>query len=65
MIYRHKTLISLHGPVETIRRCKETLRNTKLTITNSAYNELFLLRKSAEGAWHIARYCTSKIRLCR
>lgn len=27
----------------------------------ASYQELFLLRKSAGGAWQIARYCTSKI----
>lgn len=28
---------------------------------HASYQELFLLRKSADGAWQIARYCTSKI----
>ena len=42
---------------------------TEGTVTNKAsgiaahatFHELFLLRKSAEGAWQIARYSTSKI----
>ena len=38
----------------------ETDKATGVVIP-SAYQELFLLRKSAAGAWQIARYCTSKI----
>lgn len=30
--------------------------------TAAAYQELFLLRKSAAGAWQTARYCTNRIR---
>ena len=38
----------------------ETDKATGITVA-AAYQELFLLRKSAAGAWLIARYCTSKI----
>lgn len=46
-----------------VRSATEGTETNKATgvVTPAAYQELFLLRKSAAGAWQIARYCTSKI----
>ncbi|AYC18314.1 hypothetical protein DZA65_01420 [Dickeya dianthicola] len=47
--------------VRSATKGTETDKTTGVA-TPAAYQELFLLRKSATGSWQTARYCTSKIR---
>ena len=46
-----------------VRSATEGTETNKATgvVMPAAYQELFLLRKSAAGAWQTARYCTCKI----
>jgi len=46
--------------VRSATRGVETNKATGVAVP-AAYQELFLLRKSAAGAWQTARYCTAKI----
>ncbi|WP_281635405.1 YybH family protein [Flavobacterium marginilacus] len=48
------------GFVRSSTEGKETNKQTG-TVTHTAYNELFLLRKSLSGVWQIARYATSMV----
>ncbi|NTJ45294.1 SgcJ/EcaC family oxidoreductase [Agrobacterium larrymoorei] len=45
-----------------VRSATRGTETTKATgkVAPAAYEELFLLRKSAGGTWNIARYCTTK-----
>lgn len=63
MTYEIKEVVQISADWAFVRSTTEGTETNKATglVTPAAYQELFLLRKSAAGAWQIARYCTSKI----
>lgn len=63
MTYEIKEVVQISFDWAYVRSATEGTETNKATgsIVPAAYQELFLLRKSADGAWQIARYCTSKI----
>lgn len=63
MAYEIKEVVQTSADWAFVRSATEGTQTSKATgeVTPAAYQELFLLRKSAGGAWQIARYCTSKI----
>jgi uncharacterized protein (TIGR02246 family) len=63
MHYEIKEVVQISPDWAFVRSSTEGSETNKATgvVMHSAYNELFLLRKSATGAWQIARYCTSRI----
>lgn len=63
MAYKIKEVAQISNDWAFVRSATEGSETNKATgvVVSAAYQELFLLRKSAAGAWLIARYCTSKI----
>lgn len=63
MAYEIKEVAQISDDWAFVRSATEGTETSKATgvVVPAAYQELFLLRKSAEGTWQIARYCTSKI----
>lgn len=63
MAYEIKEVAQISDDWAFVRSATEGTETNKVTgvTVPAAYQELFLLRKSAAGAWLIARYCTSKI----
>lgn len=63
MTYEIKEVVQTSADWAFVRSATEGTETNKATgvVVPAAYQELFLLRKSAVGAWQIARYCTSKI----
>ncbi|SFN56695.1 conserved hypothetical protein [Formivibrio citricus] len=63
MTYEIKEVVQISADWGFVRSATEGTETNKATgvVVPAAYQELFLLRKSAAGAWQIARYCTSKI----
>jgi uncharacterized protein (TIGR02246 family) len=63
MTYEIKEVVQTSADWGFVRSATKGVETNKATgvVTNSEYQELFLLRKSAAGAWQTARYCTSKI----
>lgn len=63
MTYEIKEVVQISDDWAFVRSATKGTETDKATgvVIPSAYQELFLLRKSAAGAWQIARYCTSKI----
>ncbi|HEX7909033.1 MAG TPA: nuclear transport factor 2 family protein [Paraburkholderia sp.] len=63
MKFEIKEVVQTSADWAFVRSATEGTETNKATgvVTPAAYHELFLLRKSAAGAWQIARYCTSKI----
>lgn len=63
MNYEIKEVVQISADWGFVRSATEGTETNKATgvITLSAYHELFLMRKSASGAWQMARYCTSMI----
>ncbi len=63
MTYEIKEVVQISADWAFVRSATEGTETNKANgvVTPAAYQELFLLRKSAAGAWHTARYCTSKI----
>ena len=63
MRYEIKEVVQTSADWGFVRSATEGTETNKATgvVIPAAYQELFLLRKSAAGAWQIARYCTSKI----
>lgn len=63
MTYEIKEAVQISSDWGFVRSATEGTETDKATgvVTSAAYQELFLLRRSADGAWQIARYCTSKI----
>jgi len=63
MAYEIKEVAQISDDWAFVRSATEGTETNKATgvVVPAAYQELFLLRKSAAGAWQIARYCTSKI----
>ncbi|MCJ8207969.1 hypothetical protein [Pseudomonas sp. RGM2987] len=63
MTYGIKEVVQISAGWAFVRSATEGTETIKSTgvVTSAAYQELFLLRKSAAGAWQTARYCTSKI----
>lgn len=63
MAYEIKEVAQISVDWAYVRSATKGTETNKATgvVTPAAYQELFLLRKSAAGSWQIARYCTSKI----
>ncbi|QOL13988.1 YybH family protein [Dickeya dianthicola] len=63
MAYEIKEVEQISPDWAFVRSATEGIETDKTTgaATPAAYQELFLLRKSAAGSWQTARYCTSKI----
>lgn len=63
MTYEIEEVVQTSADWAFVRSATEGTETDKATgaVLPAAYQELFLLRKSAAGAWQIARYCTSKI----
>ncbi|MCK1319059.1 MULTISPECIES: SgcJ/EcaC family oxidoreductase [unclassified Bradyrhizobium] len=63
MNYEIKEVVQTGAEWGFVRTATEGTVTNKATglATPATYHELFLLRRSAVGAWQIARYCTSKI----
>ena len=63
MKYEIKEVVQISTDWAFVRSSTEGTETNKASgvVTHSSYHELFLLRKSANGAWQIARYCTSMI----
>lgn len=63
MAFEIKEVVQISEGWAFVRSATEGTETNKATgvVVPAAYQELFLLRKSAAGAWQIARYCTSKI----
>ena len=63
MTYEIKEVVQVSADWAFVRSATEGTETNKATgvVTPAEYQELFLLRKSAAGAWQTARYCTSKI----
>lgn len=63
MAYDIKEVVQISDDWAFVRSATEGTETTKATgiTVHTAYQELFLLRKSAAGTWLITRYCTSKI----
>ncbi|AJG22291.1 hypothetical protein RR42_s0700 [Cupriavidus basilensis] len=63
MAYEIKEVVQISADWGFVRSATEGTETNKATgvVMPAAYQELFLLRKSATGTWQIARYCTSKI----
>ncbi|MEI7376965.1 nuclear transport factor 2 family protein [Dickeya chrysanthemi] len=63
MAYEIKEVEQISADWAFVRSATEGIETDKATgvATPAAYQELFLLRKSATGSWQTARYCTSKI----
>ncbi|MEI7187775.1 nuclear transport factor 2 family protein [Dickeya dianthicola] len=63
MNYEIKEVVLLSSDWAFVRSATEGTETNKATgiVTPAAYQELFLLHKSATGLWQTARYCTSKI----
>ncbi|RFB87160.1 DUF4440 domain-containing protein [Rhizobium leguminosarum bv. trifolii] len=62
MTYEIKEVVQTSADWAFVRSATKGTETTKATgdVTPATYEELFLLRKSADGAWQIARYCTTK-----
>lgn len=63
MTYEIKEVVQISADWAFVRSTTEGSETNKATgvVMPAAYQELFLLRKSATGAWQTARYCTSKV----
>ncbi|TMU28557.1 SgcJ/EcaC family oxidoreductase [Halomonas sp. ATBC28] len=63
MEYEIKEVEQVSSDWAFVRSATEGIETDKTTgaAVAAAYQELFLLCKSANGSWQIARYCTSKI----
>ena len=63
MTFEIKEVVQISVDWAFVRSATEGTETNKATavVMPAAYQELFLLRKSAAGAWQTARYCTSKI----
>jgi uncharacterized protein (TIGR02246 family) len=63
MAYEIKEVEQISDDWAFVRSATTGTETNKATgvVTDSAYQELFLLRKSTDGEWKTARYCTSKI----
>lgn len=63
MTFEIKEVVQVSTDWGFVRSATEGTETNKATgvVTSAAYQELFLLRKTAAGAWQTARYCTSKI----
>lgn len=63
MAYEIKEVVQISADWGFVRSATKGTETNKATgiVMPSAYQELFLLRKSAPETWQIARYCTSKI----
>lgn len=63
MTYEIKEVVQISADWAFVRSATEGTETNKATgiVMPAAYQELFLLRKSAVGTWQTARYCTSKI----
>lgn len=63
MAYEIKEVVQTSPDWAFVRSATEGTETIRATgdVLPAKYQELFLLRKSAEGTWQIARYCTSKI----
>lgn len=62
MVYEIKEVIQTSANWAFVRSATKGTETVKATgeVTSVTYAELFLLRKSIEGVWQIARYCTTK-----
>ncbi|MBB2751155.1 UNVERIFIED_ORG: uncharacterized protein (TIGR02246 family) [Rhizobium aethiopicum] len=62
MTYEIKEVVQTSADWAFVRSATKGTETIKATgdVTPATYEELFLLRKSASGAWQIARYCTTK-----
>ncbi|MFB1114634.1 SnoaL-like domain-containing protein [Dickeya dadantii] len=63
MTYEIKEVEQISADWAFVRSATEGTETDKATgvVTPAAYQELFLLTKSATGSWQTARYCTSRI----
>lgn len=63
MTYEIKEVVQISTDWAFVRSATKGTETNKATgvVIPSEYQELFLLRKSATGAWQTARYSTSKI----
>ncbi|ATB69392.1 hypothetical protein SJPD1_1282 [Sulfurospirillum diekertiae] len=63
MSYEIKEVVQISDDWAFVRSATKGTETNKATsvVISSEYQELFLLRKSATGAWQTARYSTSKI----
>lgn len=63
MAYEIAEVVQISADWAFVRSTTKGTQTDKATgvATASAYQELFVLRKSAAGAWQTARYCTCKI----
>lgn len=64
MAYEIKEVVQTSADWAFVRSATNGTETIKATgeVAPATYEELFLLRKSANGAWNIARYCTTKTR---
>ncbi|MBB2830535.1 UNVERIFIED_ORG: uncharacterized protein (TIGR02246 family) [Rhizobium esperanzae] len=62
MTYEIKEVVQTSADWAFVRSATKGTETVNATgdVTPATYEELFLLRKSADGAWQIARYCTTK-----
>jgi uncharacterized protein (TIGR02246 family) len=62
MAYEIKEVVQTCANWAFVRSATTGTETIKATgkVSSSTYEELFLLRKSADGVWNIARYCTTK-----
>lgn len=63
MTYDIKEVVRISAEWAFVRSSTEGTETIKATgeVQPAQYQELFLMRKSTNGAWQIARYCTCKI----
>lgn len=62
MAYEIKEVVQTSADWAFVRSATKGTETIKATgeVAPATYEELFLMRKSADGAWNIARYCTTK-----
>jgi ketosteroid isomerase-like protein len=63
MIYEIKEVVQISADWAFVRSSTEGTETNRATgvITPASYQELFVLHKTVDRLWKIARYCTSKI----
>ncbi|MEU0312868.1 SgcJ/EcaC family oxidoreductase [Nocardioides sp. NPDC006273] len=63
MKYEIKEVVQTSADWGFVRSATEGTQTIKATgeAHSASYQELFLLRKSADGVWQIARYCTVNV----